>query len=266
MIFTIFFQNSIMFNSIAEGSTFYKIASWRGTGNQRQRFYDVFTTLHEELYGRRAALWDTRRGGVAHGLHDLERYPAEIVSKREVTLINPFTDRLRAFYDANDAAAMGSLTSAATGDEQLHHPYNGRSGHGNHANRDQRHRQQQRQQQRTLMLRGGSTAVCMEDLNVVDMDVFRRHFRFRKEPSKGSPRARHQFIVPTLDGKPVEIIVLDEGDVIDLNVNANRSKENKTSMLLNHLDDGNNNGSINGNGGGSNTAGARVVPAQQSLI
>lgn len=75
-----------------EGEDYYKICAWAGRGEQKQRFFRLFAFLRKEL----AAVQQNPENET----------PVEIVSAEEVTLIEPFTSRLK---------ALGSKTIAGQG-------------------------------------------------------------------------------------------------------------------------------------------------------
>jgi len=73
---------------VKEGNQFYKIFSWKGKGNQKERFLKLFNALTRQIEKWRTAL-----------IPSTLLMNTKIVSKEEFTLIGPFTARLKALND-----------------------------------------------------------------------------------------------------------------------------------------------------------------------
>ncbi|KAL6050887.1 hypothetical protein QOT17_019539 [Balamuthia mandrillaris] len=115
---------------VKEGNQFYQIFSWKGNGNQRERFLKLFVTLQKELMK-----WQARTQTAK-----IKNWTStEIVSKKEVNLISPFRHRLKIL--------LGDL--------------------------------QERKSAKFLQARS-DTALCIEDIPVINYDHFLRHFSCKK--------------------------------------------------------------------------------------
>jgi hypothetical protein len=91
---------------VKERHQFFKVFSWKGRGNQRDRFLRLFQHLQDELircqslqHQQQHHLHTSKSGGlsltVLGGLMYWTRESTEIISKQEFTLIGPFSTRLR---------------------------------------------------------------------------------------------------------------------------------------------------------------------------
>jgi len=121
---------------IKEGPRFYQIFSWKGKGNQKDRFLKLFVTLQNEL-----SKWQSRSRQyyvLARQLQETSNTTSEIVSKKEINLLSPFTNRIQ---------QLGRL------DNRI----------GTGANRK-------------------TTSLCIEDIPVIDLDRFFKHFGGNKAP------------------------------------------------------------------------------------
>lgn len=93
---------------VQEDGKYYQLVSWRGKGQQKQRFLELFDRLQRELHESQRVSKSPRPGGVL---------ASEILSKEELTLINPFTGRLQRYFsktagrpgEEEDRAAAGVL-------------------------------------------------------------------------------------------------------------------------------------------------------------
>jgi len=75
---------------VKEDNQFYQIFSWKGKGNQKDRFLQLFVTLQRELIKWQVLAYPM----LFHNEQEPET-GTEIVSRKEVNLINPFTQRLK---------------------------------------------------------------------------------------------------------------------------------------------------------------------------
>jgi len=76
---------------VCENNQFYQIFSWKGKGNQKERFKKLFKTLRNTV----------REMQQSNG-YQVQKLPSEIVSTRERNYIGPFTDRLKQISSTDD--------------------------------------------------------------------------------------------------------------------------------------------------------------------
>jgi hypothetical protein len=142
---------------VKERAQYHKIMSWKGRGNQRDRFMRLFQHLQQELIRAQSIqqqMQQRRRFGLGvmmpGGIMYWSKEAAEIVSKEEATLIAPFTPRLRALR--HDSTLFNNSTS------------NDRSS-----------------------ARTDTASVCLEDVNFVSYDHFFSHFsKYKRIAAKPS--------------------------------------------------------------------------------
>lgn len=78
---------------VKEGNQFYQIFSWKGKGSQKDRFLKLFISLQREL-----VKWQQRSARYRVLGRPREVASTEIVSKKEVNVISPFTHRLSLLF------------------------------------------------------------------------------------------------------------------------------------------------------------------------
>jgi len=124
---------------VKEGNTYYLMFSWKGQGSQKERFYRFFVELQQELMK-----WKLRNNqeffsldGTKNNKND-EFVSTEIVSQKEINLLSPFARRLELLNVGRDDERDGNRFSKAAF--------------------------------------ATNSAMCIEDLNVINYDKFFKHF------------------------------------------------------------------------------------------
>eukprot|EP01126_Amoeba_proteus_P041927 TRINITY_DN4530_c0_g1_i11.p1 TRINITY_DN4530_c0_g1~~TRINITY_DN4530_c0_g1_i11.p1 ORF type:complete len:156 (+),score=27.35 TRINITY_DN4530_c0_g1_i11:569-1036(+) len=93
---------------VKEKDTYFTIFSWKGSGQQRNRFLNLFKTLDMELQKVQREIYVP-----------VERIDAKIISNEEAVLLSPFLSELKqldpySFDDFSDVYRSASTTSLAT--------------------------------------------------------------------------------------------------------------------------------------------------------
>lgn len=140
---------------IKEKAQYHKIMSWKGRGNQRERFMRLFHHLQQELIRAQSVqqhLQQQRRYGLGvtlpGGIMYWSKEAAEIVSKEEATLMAPFTPRLKSLRKE-----VSKTEAAAYEEARL------------------------------------EASVCLEEVNFVSYDYFFSHFRRIKRWQAQKPQS-----------------------------------------------------------------------------
>lgn len=162
---------------VREGEVYFQLYSWRGKGSQTDTFLNLFSNLQYHL--------ERAQEQMLMPIHPSSKYPTEIVSKDEFTLIGPFTARLKGFVarqrnftstssrtgrnreDFSSRFASGA--SLSTRPKKIKHAYTASS-------------------MRSMENRGWSndgnpdsvSSICEEQIELVDYDSLLRHFKYEK--------------------------------------------------------------------------------------
>ena len=167
---------------VREGDIYFQIYSWRGKGSQMETFMNLFQKLQ--------VLLERAHEQMLMPIHPSSKYPTEIVSKDEFTLIGPFTARLKGFiarqrnyssaglkYNSSQlgrADQVGSRFTSLNALSARHKPK--KTVHSFSSTK------------RALENRGwasedggeSASSICEEQIEMVDYDSLLRHFKYEK--------------------------------------------------------------------------------------
>lgn len=163
---------------VREGEIYFQIYSWRGKGSQTETFLNLFSQLQYHL--------ERSQEQMLMPIHPSSKYPTEIVSKDEFTLIGPFTSRLKGFVarQRNFAAAaqQRSLKYKNLSESRL-----------THLGDPSQPKKKTKLSYTTSLVRSlenrgwsndGTTdsvsSICEEQIELVDYDSLLRHFKYEK--------------------------------------------------------------------------------------
>lgn len=167
---------------VREGDIYFQLYSWRGKGSQMETFLNLFQKLQFHL--------ERAHEQMLMPIHPSSKYPTEIVSKDEFTLIGPFTARLKGFVARQRNIASNALGIRING---VQDGATNRYDHRDVASFPKRGKQKLtahtlNSTKRTLENRGwameeggeSASSICEEQIEMVDYDSLLRHFKYEK--------------------------------------------------------------------------------------
>jgi len=173
---------------VREGDIYFQLYSWRGKGSQMETFMNLFQKLQFHL--------ERAHEQMLMPIHPSSKYPTEIVSKDEFTLIGPFTARLKGFV-----ARQRNLSSSGLGARSTAGQY-GSGGRFEQTgarvlstsflpprNKQKIAVHNWTSTKRALENRGwanedggeSASSICEEQIEMVDYDSLLRHFKYEKK-------------------------------------------------------------------------------------